>query len=235
VDSLSTKVADALREAIVSGELRHGDPITHEAVAKRFSVSTMPVREALQLLAHEGMIEARPNRRFQVARMARKDVEDIYWSHGVLEGRLTARACEHLSDASLLELEENCQMLRATFEEGDMVKVERLNWDFHRKINRAADSPKIVALLKTTVNQVPMRFYTLLGTWGQLSIDDHDELLRALRQRDASKAEKIAVEHVAAAGRMLVDYLDSQGYWEGVSEPSTSSRRQGPDLKVGKR
>ena len=143
------------------------------------------------MLSHEGVIEARPNRGFRVARMARQDVEDIYWVHGVLAGRLTAKACERLSSADLLELEENTHKLTEAMEANAVDVVEKLNWQFHRLINAAADSPKIHALLKITVKQIPARFYTVLPDWGRLSAHDHKELMDALRKRDAKEAEKL--------------------------------------------
>ncbi len=192
----------------------------------------MPVREALLLLSHEGMIDARPNRGFRVARMGKRDIEDIYWTHAALAGRLTARASERLSDASLLELEENNRSLAAALESGDMDKVESLNWQFHRVINLAADSQRVLALLKSTAHQIPKHFYTMLGSWGRLSMHDHTELLEALRQRDATRAEKLAVDHVAAAGRLMVDYLLSQGSWnmhhDQEIEESKSPNKHGP-------
>jgi DNA-binding GntR family transcriptional regulator len=212
-EPLSGRIADALREAIVCGDLRQGDPITQDGVAKEYSVSSMPVREALLLLAHEGMIDARPKKGFRVARMNRQDVEDIYATHGLLAGRLTARASQRLTNAEFAELAENNELIAAAIEAGSMAEVEELNWQYHRIINTAADSPKILALLKTTVNQIPKHFYTMLGGWGQLSVDDHEKLFRALRQKDAAKAESLAAAHVAAAGRLMVDYLASQGYW----------------------
>lgn len=219
-DSLSAKIADALREAIVVGELRQGDPITQDGVAKEYSVSTMPVREALLMLSHEGMIDARPNRGFRVARMGRQDVEDIYWSHGILAGRLTERATKRLTEEQLTELEQICAALSSALEAQDMESVERFNWQFHRIINLAADSPKVLALLKTTVNQIPKHFYTTSREWGLLSLHDHDELMGALRKRQAAKAEKIAAAHVSAAGRLMVEYLASQGYWDEPARPA---------------
>lgn len=103
-----------------------------------------------------------------------------------------------------------------------MEVVEDLNWQYHRIINVAADSPKILALLKTTLNQIPKRFYTMLGEWEELSLHDHEELHRALQKRNAISAERLASAHVAAAGRLMIDYLASQGYWEDTAEPIQS-------------
>jgi DNA-binding GntR family transcriptional regulator len=214
-ESLSEKIADALRKAIVDGELREGDPITQEGIAREYSVSTMPAREALLALSHEGMVDARPNRGFRVARMSKQDVLDIYWAHAVLAGRLTARACEQLTEDDLVGLEENTAQLAEALTAGNVSEVQRLNWDFHRVINTSADSPKILALLKTTVRVMPKHLYTTLQAWGDLPFRDHDSLLRALRSKDAKKAEQIAVDHAVASGQGLVSYLESIGYWTG--------------------
>jgi DNA-binding GntR family transcriptional regulator len=213
VESLSTKIADVLRDSILTGELRQGEAITQDGIARQHAVSTMPVREALLMLSHEGVIEARPNRGFRVARMARQDVEDIYWAHGVLAARLTAKACERLSDDALLELQENTKKLTEASKADASDVVESLNWQFHRIINNAADSPKILALLKITVKQIPARFYAVLPDWARLTARDHKELMVALRNRDADEAARLAAEHVAGAGSLVVEYFESQGYW----------------------
>jgi DNA-binding GntR family transcriptional regulator len=213
-DSLSTRIADVLRESILCGDLRQGEAITQDGVAKLHSVSTMPVREALLMLSHEGVIEARPNRGFRVARMAKQDLEDIYWVQGILAGRLTARACDRLSSADLVELEDNTHKLTEAMEANAGDVVERLNWEFHRLINAAADSPKMYALLKITVKQIPSRFYTVLPDWGRLSSYDHEELMTALRKRNSKEAERIASKHVGTAGALLINYFEHQGYWD---------------------
>lgn len=220
-DSLSTKIANMLREAILCGDLRQGEAITQEGIARQHSVSTMPVREALLLLSHEGVVEARPNRGFRVARMARQDIEDIYWAHGVLAGRLTAKACGRLSSEALAELRVNTERLAEAFEANELEVVESLNWQFHRVINAAADSPKILALLKVTVKQIPPRFYTVLRDWGRVSVEDHNQLMRALEERDAREAERIESEHVSRAGALVIEYFESQGYWDDSNGQKT--------------
>lgn len=212
--SLSAQVADALREAIVTGELRHGEPLTQDSVAAAYSVSAMPAREALLLLSREGIVDSKANRGFRVARMAQQDVEDIYWAHGTVAGHLAGKACVGLSGDDLVELEETNRKLLAAVETGDLDEVEALNVHFHVVVNLAADSPRLWALQKTTVSQIPRTFYTKLSGWGEFSHADHERLLDALRRRNPNRAQRIVFEHVATEGRMMVDYLSSLGYWD---------------------
>jgi DNA-binding GntR family transcriptional regulator len=211
---LSAIIADSLREDIVSGRLRQGDPVTQQSVAEKFGVSTMPVREALLALSHEGMIVARTNHTFRVARLAPNDVEDIYWTHGMLAGKLAHKACERISPELLASMEATHAEFLAAHERGDTSLVEELNWEFHRIINYAADSPKILATLKTTVAQIPTRFYTMLETWSEVSIHGHEDLLEAFRNGNCDEAGRIATEHVAEAGVLMIEYLRSNSYWD---------------------
>ena len=218
---LSTRVADAIREAIICGELRQGQSITQESIAKMYSVSTMPAREALLALSHEGMIEARPNRGFRVARMARQDVEDIYWAHSMLSSYLTRRACERRSDDVLKQLEENLAKSEAAFAAKDFVALGDLEWDFHSIVNVAADSPKIAALLTTTIRQIPQSLYRKLhetSDWERACLTDHAELVRDVSRRNAKKAEETAAKHVATTSQAMIERLAASGYWD--TEPN---------------
>lgn len=217
--SLSSQIADALREAIVTGELRHGEPLTQESVAAMYSVSAMPAREALLALSRDGMVDAKANRGFRVARMAREDVEDVYWTHGIVAGRLAGRACLRLSEHELVELTETNAKLLSAVEAGDIEEVEALNVRFHIVLNVAADSPRLSALLKTTISQIPRSFYTRLPEWDRFSYDDHERLLGVLRRRNPKRAEKMLVEHVDTEAQMMMRYLSSLGYWDEGSRP----------------
>lgn len=213
---LSAQIADALREAIVCGEYRHEEPLTQDSVARRYSVSTMPAREALLALAREGMVYAQPNRGFRVARMVRQDVEDIYWMHSVLAGRMAGRACLQQSDALLAELEQANSDLAAALDADDMERGRALNARFHEAIGRAADSPRLAAMMLITVGQIPRHFYSRLPGWGRFSYEDHLRLIDAFRRRSHRKAEAIAAEHVETEGKLMVEYLGSQGFWADI-------------------
>jgi DNA-binding GntR family transcriptional regulator len=226
---LSAQIADALREAIVRGEYRHGEPLSQDSVARRFAVSTMPAREALLALTHEGMVEAQPNRGFRVARMAKQDVEDVYWMHSALAGRMAGRACARLSDETIRALEATNAELGAAIDAKDINRVRALNAGFHETIGGAADSPRLAAMMLTTVAQIPRQFYTLLPGWDRFSFDDHRRLLAAFRKRNRKLAEKLAADHVATEGRLMLEYLQGAGY----STAATSDSIEVPRKKSG--
>ena len=163
---LTAEVADTIREMILTGELKPGRRFTQQELAQALGVSTMPVREALLRLTHDGLVAASPNRSYQVELTTRADLEDIYWMHSVLAGdsppaRADTRATTSY-DGFARSLEHNLRALGL----GDLGAMENGNWAFHRAINVAADSPKLLLLLQTTLSFIPHGFYALVADWG---------------------------------------------------------------------
>jgi DNA-binding GntR family transcriptional regulator len=214
VESLSEKIAKALREDILFGRRRQGEPVTQQAIADEYGVSTMPVREALLTLSREGMLTARTNHTFRVARMTRNDVEDIYWMHGVLAGILSERACRNATPELIATLEDLQERLLKARADGDVEAVERLNWQFHREVNKSADSPKILAALRTVVAQIPDHLYSMLDGPLESSARDHPMLIELFKKKQCQDVRTMWAKHVEEAGALIIAYLSKQGYWE---------------------
>ena len=241
--SVSEKVAEALRDMILSGRLKPGERITHDELARRLDVSTMPVREALLRLSYEGLIDATRNRSFRVAQMTRRDLADVYWMQSLIVGELTARATER-ADAKLInDLREIHARWARLGNEGDPAELRLLGLEFQDLINRAADAPKVVIMFRNNLRFIPTRqFYALVPGWSSASIRNHEAILDAMERRDPVRARRAAEEHVREAGEMLASLFDhSDGvYWsESVGndadlkpvpslEPDTQTHRAGP-------
>jgi len=213
VRSMSDQVTETLRSMILVGDLRSGDQVTQEKLAEDLGVSTMPVREALLRLSHEGFVQGGRGRSFRIAPTTREDIEDIYWVHAALAGELTARACTRIDDETLAEVARVHDNWLTAVSSGNIAALERENFEFHRFINLAAGSPKLLMLLRNTLRLIPEHFYSLLPGWMSSSTRGHEEILAALTAHDADTARKVASEHVLEAGRMLVEYFDEQGFW----------------------
>ena len=91
--------------------------------------------------------------------------------------------------------------------------LEALNNRFHALINRAAESPRLIAMLRDTVRFIPEHFYTMLPEWSVASVRSHDAIVDAIEQGDVATARRVAEEHVREAGQLLTKYFNDHGYW----------------------
>jgi DNA-binding GntR family transcriptional regulator len=248
--SVSEKVSEALRDMILSGQLKPGEKITHDELARRLDVSTMPVREALLRLSYEGLIDAQRNRSFRVAEMTRRDLDDVYWMYSLVLGELTARAAER-ADAQLIHDLREIHARRARLgNEGDPTERQALYVKFHDLINHAAAAPKLMIMLRNNSRFIPEHiFAALVPGWSSASIRNHEAILDALERRDPELARKAVEKHVKEAGAMLASLFDHDDslYWsepapndadlEPVTspEPDAQTRRAGSENRRPKR
>lgn len=213
VRSVSGQVTEAIRRMILMGELRPDEQVTQDYLARELGVSTMPVREALLQLSHEGFIVSGRGRAFRVARTTRQDIADIYWVHATLAGELTARACRNMGEEDLKQLDEIHASWVEAARQKNATAMQDTNFHFHRIINQAANSPKLLLLMRNTLRLIPEDFYSLLPEWPSSSTDYHQEILEALHARDPERAAAAASDHVKEAGQMLTRFFDEKGYW----------------------
>ena len=210
---LTREVVDVIREMILLGQLLPERRVTQQELATAMGVSTMPVREALLKLTHDGLMTATPNRSYRVVRTTRDDIEDIYWMHATLAGELSARACAKADGDLLRELQGLLEKGRAAFEAQDPKAMETVNWEFHRTINLAAQAPKLLLLLTTTLAFIPHGFYALIGEWAEVSERDHARIVQTFIDRDPAAARQEAADHVQQAGELLIQHFSETGYW----------------------
>jgi DNA-binding GntR family transcriptional regulator len=215
--TITDQVCEAVREMILSGELKPQQSVTQDELAEMLDVSTMPVREALQRLSYEGLVDAFPGKSYRISTFDRQDLIDIYWTHAVLEGELARRAVAGGDDALVPALE--AIHLRWTAPGVSADEFYALNRDFHRLINRAAASPRLLVLLRNTLNFIPRHLYLGLPTWAETSVPGHRAIIDAIAAGDGDKAADAASKHVWETGQLLIDHFDATGYWETARQP----------------
>lgn len=211
---LSDEVAATLRNMILVGELPPAERTTQDELARLLGVSTMPVREALLRLAEEGFVEAAAGRSFRITRTTPKDIRDLYWIHAMLAGELTRRACANADEALLVRLRENHEQITDARSYSDVNSLtEVANWAFHKDINLAADSPKLLRTLRSSLRFIPQGFYALVPEWTGVSNRGHAEIVEAFERHDPEAAGRAAEQHVREAGELLIAHFSSQGFW----------------------
>ena len=132
---------------------------------------------------------------------------DSFTILGVLTGQAAAWAAERIEQEELEMLRELAADVAAR--SGDD-SIGEANWQFHQKIHRAAHSPRLMTQIKQAARVVPSNFLTLFPDHEKHSLDDHQELLDALGDKDGERARAIAERHVLDAGRSLVDWLEQR-------------------------
>lgn len=216
---LGEEIADYVRDLIMSGQLRAGDPVPMDVLARQIGTSVSPVREALLLLHGEGFVVRVARKGFRVAPLTGRDVQDLYLVQGMLSGELAARAVQRggaeLADA-IAEIQER---LKAAAAAEDPQQVERLNGQFHRTLNAAAASPKLSWLLALSMRYVPSRFFATIPSWSRASSQDHDAIVVAAQNAQPEAARTAMANHIVHAGDLLVAHLSARGFW---ADPSGS-------------
>ena len=199
------RAARELRDRILTGALPAGSRIDLDAITEEFATSRTPVREALLELSFEGLVQVAPRSGVTVIGISPKDVLDSFTILGVLTGQAAAWAAERIEPEELDMLRELAADVVARSGDDSIVEA---NWHFHQKIHRAAHSPRLMTQIKQAARVVPSNFLTLFPDHEKHSLDEHQELLDALGDKDAERARAIAERHVLDAGRSLADWLE---------------------------
>lgn len=207
---LKQRAAAEIRRQIFAGEMKPGTKVDQDGIAERLGISKLPVREALIALDGEGVIQTIPRRGAFVAALAREDIRDHYWMLGVISGLAAERAASQLSDDEIAELADIAQRMEAA---DPPAPKEELNFCFHRLINRAAGSRRLIAELKLLSSAIPTGFYESHPDWIASALRDHREILDALTSRASGMARTLTEAHFLRGGNQAVVLLDDRGFW----------------------
>ncbi len=197
--SLAEKAYVAIRERLIMLDIRPGDPIDDDLLAKSLGVGRTPVREALKRLEGDRLVVSYPRRGTFATSMDMTDLAHISDIRAQLEPLAARRAAERAARAVRADLEE----LAAEIERLDVAAVDRpelMRWDLavHRAMYRAADNPHLEDVLIRYDNLATRIFCLFLDRLPMVAehVGEHVELLRAIAAGDADRADQLAREHV---------------------------------------
>ncbi|AZP82347.1 GntR family transcriptional regulator [Mycobacterium avium] len=208
---LSDDVAHLIRGRIFDGSYAAGSYVRLDQLAAELGISVTPVREALFALRAEGLISQQPRRGFVVLPVTRRDVTDVANVQAHVGGELAARAAVNITDDQLRELKQIQAQLEDAYAGDEHERTVRLNHEFHRAINIAADSPKLAQLMSQITRYAPESVFPAIEGWPEQSMKDHRRTLSALKKRDDKLARAAMSEHLAAGAVPLIDHLVARG------------------------
>ncbi len=208
---LAEDVARFVRRRIFNGTYPAGDYIRLDQLAAELGISVTPVREALFELRGEGLLDQLPRRGFVVLPFTDRDITDVSNLQAHVGGELAARAAANIDDAALEELSLIHDELADAYAVDDGDRAVRLNHEFHRAINVAADSPKLAQLMSQITRYAPESVFPTIAGWPARSVADHARILAALRAHDAEAARAAMSDHLAAGATPLIEHLVNHG------------------------
>jgi DNA-binding GntR family transcriptional regulator len=198
-NGLATKAYLKMREAILSGKHLPGEALYEVHIAERFGMSRTPVREALNVLAREGFVDALPGRGFLVPRWSHQDVRELYELRESLEGFATACAAKNITPVEIEQLEKlHDDYVKAT----DWEKLVKLGDTFHNKIVEYGRNKRLTKILDSLKAQISMtRVSQLRDIQGRRdeSEREHRAILDAIVKRDGDLAERNARQHIRSS------------------------------------
>jgi DNA-binding GntR family transcriptional regulator len=200
VSSLHEEVAARIRSMVFERQLEPGQWIDEMALARQWQISRTPLREALKVLAAEGLVTPVPRQGCVVTQMAESDADELFPVMALLEGRCAFEAVRKATPAEVKALRVLHEALERHAAALDVDGYYRANHDFHTRVQALADN----RWLDRTTNDL-RRFMRLLRgrqlNWpGRIdaSINEHRVLINAIEQGDASRAERVMHDHLMA-------------------------------------
>ena len=208
--SLSERVFQSLRQAILSMEMAPGERIDKKALAKQLGVSLFPVSEAITQLSSEGIVEVYPQAGTYVASFSMREIQEGWFLRVALETAAIERVAEIATDEQIVELERNFRIQEMLANDGDGDGFFALDEKMHELILSATGYPKLVSLTQTVWLQAERARHLFAKSHGSAlaALEEHRVLIRAIAEHNPEKARqgmKTHLERVAGELRQLGD------------------------------
>lgn len=198
--TLHEELVAAVRDYLVEGHVSEGGRIPERELCLRFRVSRTPLREALKVLAAEGLIDLLPNRGARLRALTQADIEELFDVIGGLEALAGRLACERITEAELAEIVECHHAMYRAYLRRDLAAYFKLNQDIHHRIVAAARNATLSATYASLSGRLRrVRYAANLDgerdRWGE-AMREHEAILDALARRDGRDLSEILFRHL---------------------------------------
>jgi DNA-binding GntR family transcriptional regulator len=196
---LHEEAVDRLRDLIVQGQLASGERLNERVLSQQLGISRTPLREALKLLASEGLVALLPNRGAQVAPLEAGRLAETLAVMGALEALAGELACLHASTERIAEIRALHEEMVAMHARGDLASYFRYNQAIHLKIVEASGNATLAnAYRQLNANVLRARYMANLSKerWDE-AVREHEQILSALTARDVVGLRRLLQDHLA--------------------------------------
>ncbi|MCS0493899.1 GntR family transcriptional regulator [Ancylobacter sp. MQZ15Z-1] len=214
--SLHESLVAPLREMILQGELRAGEKVPEEQLCERFGVSRTPIREALKVLAAEGVLQILPHRGAIVSRITEEQIDELFPIMASLERLAGLLACERASDADIARVRTLHERMMVHFQNGEEVEYLRHNRLVHEAHFEIAGNATLSAFYQQILTRIhACRFVVRKSRehWAA-AVAEHEKMMAALEARDGPRLAALLEGHVTGTtsgiARAFINRLNEQ-------------------------
>lgn len=212
VVSLHGEILSRLRDFIVEGHLTDGARIPERQLCDMFGISRTPLREALKVLASEGLVDLLPNRGARVRELGARELAELFDVMGGLEALAGRLACEKITAAEFSEIEQLHHQMYGFYLNRDMPGYFRCNQLIHQKIVAAARNAALVSAYGSLAGRIRrVRYAANLAQkrdrWGE-AMREHEAILDSLRRRDGLELSDVLFRHLRNKQTAAIEYLE---------------------------
>jgi DNA-binding GntR family transcriptional regulator len=211
--TLSQQVYQHLRMGILANDYPPGTPLPEEALAARFKVSRVPVREALRRLASEGLVTLTPRQGATVSSLSPKQFLDAYQVREALEVLAIRLALPHLTPDDMKELDELQERMRRAASANESDEFFGANAAFHARFVERAGNGDLKVIYEGLIDRMRRYRWPSMELRGGMdrSVEEHQEILDAVQAGDVEAAAHLLAEHIHVPQRMLQSELEVSG------------------------
>lgn len=216
--SLSQEVADLIKKQMVEGDLKPGDRIVESKLARDLGLSQTPIREAIRLLAGEGIVKIVSNKGPVIQTLSMDDVFEIYSIRAMIEGLAMRMATQVASEDEIKSIERIYERMERRLRDETVTSLLRDSGHLHASIVALSKHSRLISTYKSISFQI-LFVNKILGSIStkQKEFDQHKELIDALNSRDPDSAEQIMRAHIYRSYREFAEL-------ENVNESELAER-----------
>jgi DNA-binding GntR family transcriptional regulator len=226
--ALYQEVAERLRQRIFSHELQPGAWIDEQALADQYGISRTPLREALKVLASEGLVTLKPRRGCYVTEISERDLDEIFNIMALLEGQCAREVAQRAGAADLERLRRIHDRLETAARDGNINGFFEANQAFHRGVQEIADNRWLLHVIEDLRKVIKLSRHHSLFSEGRLeqSLSEHRDILAALLDRDGDQAERRMRTHIGSGRAALARFAATRPRTASQEAPREGSVAQ---------
>jgi len=196
--SLGNQAYQELKRIILEREIPPGGKLNEADLASALGISRTPVREAINRLEKEGLVQIFPQRGAFVVQFFEKDIFELFLIRENLEGLAAYLAAGNINEGYLSKLQACLQGFEEPFSEKDTRRYAREDFKFHQTIVLLSEARRLINLISTLHDYIRMFRLTTIGLSGRMktSLAEHRHILEALRKKDSEESERRMREHI---------------------------------------